>query len=182
MAGKTLTTAAVLIPPKSLWEPIQAIRREHDRQVRRWMPHITLLYPFRPWDAFDLIEPPLARACAKIKPFEVVLGRFSWFEHSPTRFTIWLAAEPAEFVKALHEALWRVMPDCDDVRQFPGGYTPHLSVGQASSRRDMQELVASLQARWKPLTFTAREVALIYRFDPPDDVFRVDRTVALGGG
>jgi hypothetical protein len=38
----------VIIPPEAVWEPIQAIRRRHDRKLRRWMPHITLLYPFRP--------------------------------------------------------------------------------------------------------------------------------------
>ena len=52
MSQKTHTTAAVLIPPEDVWGPIQAIRREHDRQFRRWMPHITLLYPFRPREQF----------------------------------------------------------------------------------------------------------------------------------
>ena len=47
-SATTHESAIVLIPPQEVWEPIQAIRRVHDRQVRRWMPHVTLLYPFLP--------------------------------------------------------------------------------------------------------------------------------------
>ena len=49
--NKTHTTAVVLIPPEEVWEPIQALRRAHDRNFDRWMPHITLLYPFAERDA-----------------------------------------------------------------------------------------------------------------------------------
>ncbi len=48
MAGVTYTTGLVVIPPEAAWPPIQAIRAEHDRKLRRWMPHITLIYPFLP--------------------------------------------------------------------------------------------------------------------------------------
>jgi len=44
--GKTYTTAVVLIPPEDVWEPIQKLRRVYDRHFDRWMPHLTLLYPF----------------------------------------------------------------------------------------------------------------------------------------
>jgi len=45
-------TAAVIIPPEDVWEPIQAIRQRHDRKVGCWMPHITLFYPFLPRSRF----------------------------------------------------------------------------------------------------------------------------------
>jgi hypothetical protein len=48
MPVKTHHTAVVAIPPPEVWSPIQAIRRQHDRNVQRWMPHITLIYPFMP--------------------------------------------------------------------------------------------------------------------------------------
>ena len=49
--------AVVLIPPLEVWEPVQAIRRAHDRQYHRWMPHVTLVYPFRPRRLFEEVEP-----------------------------------------------------------------------------------------------------------------------------
>jgi hypothetical protein len=56
---KTPNTAVVLIPPQELWEPIQAIRRVHDLHVERWMPHVTLLFPFAPAERFAQAEPDL---------------------------------------------------------------------------------------------------------------------------
>jgi 2'-5' RNA ligase len=181
MTDKTHKTAVVLIPPRAVWAPIQAIRRRHDRQVRRWMPHVTLLYPFRPRGEFLAVADALAAACAGIEPFEVTLSEFSFFAHGPKGFTLWLAPEPAAPLVALQEAVWRCAADCDDVRRFAGGFTPHLSVGQVKGRARLERLRASLQADWRPLHFVAGEVAMIWRADPPEDVFQVDRTVALGG-
>ncbi len=180
MKTKTHTTAVVLIPPQALWEPIQAIRHKHDRQVRRWMPHITLLYPFLPLAEFDAVAQRLAQACARIEPFELRLEGFRHFDHGGESFTVWLAPEPSQAVVNLQEALWRVVPKCDDVRRLVGGFTPHLSVGQVRGRAALEALLAELQRGWRPLSFAVHEVCLIYRFEPPDDVFRVSRAVPLG--
>ena len=40
------TSAVVLVPPRDLWAPIQAIRATNDKSYLRWMPHVNLLYPF----------------------------------------------------------------------------------------------------------------------------------------
>ena len=180
MTGKTHKSAVVIVPPKELWEPIQTIRRIHDRQVRRWMPHITLLYPFVPADRFDRITELLAQTCRESEPFEVTLSGFRHFEHRPGRYTLWLTPEPREPLVRLHEALWKVIPECDDVRRHPGGFTPHLSVGQAHGHGRLRELERSLQATWQPSSFTVTGIALIRRDDPPDDVFHIAHILPLG--
>ena len=45
MGNLTYTTALVVIPPAEVWLPIQALRAKYDAKVRRWMSHITLVYP-----------------------------------------------------------------------------------------------------------------------------------------
>jgi 2'-5' RNA ligase len=181
---KTHETAVVLIPPEDVWEPIQAVRRRYDRQVRRWMPHVTLLYPFRPRDDFDAVASPLRDVCHGIEPFEVRLAEFRHFRHGRDRYTLWLAPEPAETLRRLQAALESAVPDCNDVSRYADGFTPHLSVGQVRGDEARTALQSSLQAAWSAqggVSFPARHVSLIWRRPPPDDVFRVDRTIPLGG-
>lgn len=180
MPEKTHKTAVVLIPPEEVWGPIQAIRRAHDRQVRRWMPHVTLLSPFRPAEAFASVAPALEAAAAGVQPFDVTLAELRWFRHGRGRFTMWLAPEPAERLVALQTALQEAVPDCDDVSRHAGGFVPHLSVGQAPGRSALEEIVGALRSDWRPVRFRASEVSLIHRGDPPDDVFRVASTIPLG--
>ena len=168
------------VPPEAAWEPIQAIRRRHDRHVRRWMPHVTLLYPFRPREEFDALAPPLAEACRRVGPFEIELGELRHFAHGRRSFTIWLSPEPADAVRRLQRALQAVVPDCDDTRGYRGGFTPHLSVGQARDHKQAALTVAALQREWAPLQFRASEVQLIWRNEPPDDVFRIGHRIRLG--
>ena len=44
--SKFYNSAVVIIPPQEKWESIQEIRETYDRGFNRWMPHITLIYPF----------------------------------------------------------------------------------------------------------------------------------------
>ena len=87
---KSHLTAVVLIPPAEAQEPIQQIRRRYYRKIDRWMPHITMLYPFAPRDAFQEASGGLAEACAAVQPFEITLKDFSGFDHGGGRFTLWL--------------------------------------------------------------------------------------------
>lgn len=173
---KTHRSAVVLVPPREVWGPIQEIRRLHDRHHGRWMPHVTLIYPFRPEETFDAVVPHFARACRRVSPFEMTLARFELFEHQGGSATLWLAPEPRKAVVRIHERLANVVPDCDDVRHFAHGYTPHLSVGQAPVA-EARRLRRELQAAWVPLTFPVRRVQLIAR--PADGPFEVLRSIPL---
>jgi 2'-5' RNA ligase len=179
--GTTHESAVALIPPAEVWEPIQAIRRVHDRQVRRWMPHVTLLYPFLPRDALAEAIPLAREALADLAPLAVALTRFDAFRHRGGTSTVWLAPEPREALAAIHAALVRRFPACDATGRFAGGFTPHLSVGQARGDGELTALRRELEG-WRPLVFTARAVSVIVREPPPRDVFRTFAEVPLGGG
>jgi 2'-5' RNA ligase len=177
----THESAVVLIPPGEAWEPIQAIRRDHDRQFRRWMPHVTLLYPFLPRTDLDGALRAAEEALATIAPFEVTLRRLDAFQHRGGTSTLWLAPEPKDALVAVQQALLRAFPDCDAVNRFASGFTPHLSVGQARGAEAVSALRRALEP-WAPLTFTARHVSVIVREPPPRDVFRTFADVPFGGG
>ncbi|NMO13467.1 endonuclease [Pyxidicoccus fallax] len=175
-------TAVVLIPPDSVWEPIQALRRKHDSKFQRWMPHITLLYPFLPEEHFDDAEALLTEALRDVQPFEVSLSEFSHFEHR-TNVTAWLRPEdcPRGALQALHAALEKALPECDEQgRKSARGFTPHLSIGQIprSGAADIERTLAAWARHWRPLTFEVREVCIIRR--KGDTPFEVVRRVPLG--
>lgn len=176
--GKSHHTAVAVVPPEGVWEPIQEIRRRHDRQIHRWMPHINLLYPFRPRAELPAITPALGDACGGIEPFPVTLGDFRYFRHGSGRCTLWLAPEPAEAVRDLQAALRAAFPDCDDLSRFPAGFTPHLSVGQFASPRECQRVREQLLAGWGPIAFPVTEVALLARAE--DLPFVVECRLPLG--
>jgi 2'-5' RNA ligase len=178
---KTFTTAVVLIPPSEVQPDIQAIRRVHDRHFKRWMPHITLLYPFRPRPEFDQLAERFAAACEVIEPFQVELAEMRFFRHRRDNFTLWLSPEPKGALIRLQAVLGSVAPDCNDVVRHRDGFTPHLSVGQVQGERQLLALRQGLQEAWQPLAFTAREISMIWRGEPPDDVFRIGHTVRLDG-
>jgi 2'-5' RNA ligase len=178
---KTHKAAVVVFPPEPAWGPIQAIRREHDRHLRRWMPHVTLLYPFRPAAQFEAVLPALRQAVQPLAPFDVTLRTIRSFEHGRGRYTLWLAPEPASGLDELQAALQTAVPDCDDVRRYANGFTPHLSIGQVQGRAAYAALKETLHHAWQPLTFRVDRIHLIRLREPPADVFEVVHTVQWGG-
>jgi|GEM_PF-184633 len=176
--------AVVLIPPEELWGPIETLRSKHDRNYERWMPHVTLLYPFVPEEHFAEAEALIAEALRELNPFQVTLSGFSHFEHRGS-VTAWLRPEdrPHGAIKELQAVLQTALPQCDEQgRKSENGFTPHLSVGQLprSSPAEIRRTLSAWERDWKPLTFEAHEVCLISRRG--DVPFEVRRRVQLGGG
>lgn len=177
--NKSHKSAIVIIPPQSLWSTIQEIRAKHDDKFRRWMPHITMVYPFRHRRDFNIAAEKLTPVCAQIEPFSIELKTFKYFRHGREKHTMWLAPEPVPQLRTLQSALTSVFPDCDDVQQISGQFTPHLSVGQVQGADNLTKLLTELQSQWQPISFTVNEVNLIWRNDAPDDIFRIGTKVPL---
>lgn len=181
MSMLTHSTAIVVIPSQDVWHAIQAIRTKRDAKVRRWMPHITLVYPGRPVSDFPAVQERLAIACHDLPAFEVELADFRTFRHRRGNYTIWLAPKPDAGLIELQAVVQRAVLGDEFVGGRPQGFQPHLSVGQVQGNIEMQRLVAELQAAWQPVRFAVSGISLIWRDEPPDDVFRVAGTVPLGG-
>ncbi|MFF5975781.1 RNA repair domain-containing protein [Streptomyces sp. NPDC012769] len=169
----TYRTALAWLPPPGLWEPIQSIRRVHDRQIRRWPPHVNVVYGFVAEADFLRAIPVVAAALRTVPPFRARLQGVRWFRHR-TDATVWLdpAAAGPEPWQRMREALEERFPLCVDDR----GFTPHLSLGRsrepAALAARCEELLGTMSVRVEELVLLAR------RGDGP---MRVRATVPLGG-
>lgn len=172
----TARTAVAWIPPRELWAPLQAVRREHDPQFDRWPPHVNVLFGFVPESDFDRAAPLVAAAAAEVAPFAARLAGVHTFGHREDA-TLWLdpAADGAGSWAELRAALERRFPRCGGRRAE--GFTPHLTLGRS---RDPQRVAAGIEARLSEVPYGVRELVLLSRRG--DEPMRVRATVKLGTG
>lgn len=175
--NKVYTSAVVIIPPKDKWEPIQEIRRRYDRQINRWMPHISLIYPFRPESEYNSLEQQFLVVCKEIKPFEIKLKSFKYFNHGHQNFTIWIAPEPKNSITNLQKSFQLLVPDCNEVNLYKSGFSPHLSVGQIKGKKFLLDTIQQLETKWHEIKFTLNKIYFIAREKCKESLFQVKKVI-----
>jgi 2'-5' RNA ligase len=171
--SKVYNSAVVIIPPQAKWDSIQGIREIYDRGFNRWMPHITLLYPFRPKTEYITLETLFSETCKTLKPFELIFKSFKSFNHGHQNFTLWLEPEPANLIISLQAEILKIVPDCNDVNKYRDGFKPHLSVGQIKGKKRLLNLITELQKSWKEIKFVLDKIYFISRENVKTSQFEI---------
>lgn len=173
-------SALAIVPPEDAWSAIQAIRMEHDRHVRRWMPHVNLLYGFVPEEHFPIAEKMIAAALRAQTTFTVTLAELRHFDHHASS-TVWLhpASEPEGAITSLQATLEALFPLCNEQSRISAhGFTPHLSIAQARGAHDAAAHIAAWAAEWRPIVFPVRAVQLLARSG--EEPFTIRASIPFG--
>ena len=177
--SKAYNSAVVIIPPQDKWDSIQEIRKLYDRQINRWMPHITLLYPFRPEYEYSTLEKKFSEKCKTIRPFEIQLNQFKYFNNGKQRYTVWLNPEPVESIINLQSKILEIVPECNDVNKYKHGFKPHLSVGQIQGKKNLLDLIKNLHENWNAVHFTLNKIFFISREKSKTSKFEIKKQIKL---
>lgn len=173
--SKVYSSAVVIIPPEENWDPIQEIRKKYDRNINRWMPHITLLYPFRSQEDYNNIAAEFLEVTKLINAFEINLKDFNFFPSGRQTYTLWLDPRPNESIINLQSKILKLVPDCNDVNKFKSGFKPHLSVGQIKGKNNLSTVIADLKSEWNEIKFLLNEIFFIARDENKMSSFKIFR-------
>ncbi|MCA9562057.1 MAG: 2'-5' RNA ligase family protein [Myxococcales bacterium] len=175
---KTHKSALVIIPPKETWNSIQQLRQRFDRGFARWMPHLTMLYPFATENRLGEAADHLSSVLRGERRFEIRLEGVSHFAHRGGRFTFWLGPRDTEPVTRLHGKLVKALPSFDDTSSGPKGFVPHLTLGQAEGRGQLAARQQLANASLTPVVFPVENLAIVTRDE--NGPFSVFKELRLG--
>ncbi len=155
----TYESGIVIIPPKSVWTPIQNLREQYDAKAYRWMPHITMIYGFVPEEYFEEATSLVSEALKGFPCFEVNLKEYQTFSHRKKE-TVWLnPVTENNILVQLQTVIQNCFPQCNEQLKGLQGFTPHMSVGQFANKEEAFQKLP----KWKALEFPVESIAFISR-------------------
>lgn len=165
---KSYKSALVIVPECDALDTIEQIRKLHDRRYYRWMPHITMIFPFVAVDGPAETRENTIKIVRDIvyakKQLSISFACFNSFTHSRNSHTLYLRPDSGSEIalQSLVDQLAKALPDFDDVRR-DGHFSPHLSLGQFRSKQAMQEVEVEYEALPCSVTFQAYSMAWVTR-------------------
>src|SRR3954471_3272052 len=127
----TGATAIVIVPPRDVCGYADHYRRLYMPDTMHHIePHITVVYPFAPYEQLAEIEPRLAQVLAGCPPTRLSIRGFSAFRDSGV---LYLRLADPERVLSFYRAIHAEFPEYAAYGgEHDANLTPHLTVGRFS--------------------------------------------------
>jgi RNA 2',3'-cyclic 3'-phosphodiesterase len=157
-------TALIIVPPPDICAFADHYRQLYmPAMVPRIEPHITIIYPFAPYDQLQDVEPRLRAVLATCPPRWVSLRGFSVFRESGT---LYLHLADPERVLSLYRAILAELPEYLPYGgEFGEHLTPHLTVGQFDDPAELDKAYNELSSQKLYIGFEVDYLVLKYEMD-----------------
>jgi len=94
-------------------------------------------------------------------------------------FSLKPQTEPPDALQQLHKVLFDLFPFCDELSTIgENGFSPHLTVGQFTSKKVTEEKQLEFNSKLKPIIFVVDKIYLISRSG--DNPFTIKYTLPFG--
>jgi len=169
------TRSAIIIkPPDELIAQIQEIRKQHDKDYKRWMPHIKLVYPFVDEKEFLSIKSKIVEAVSFVPPFEITMNKFSSVIRGQGAHIV-LKTQPVQAVRDLQQAFKNVF---SGVNLSSRDIHPHLTVAQTQKDK-VPAFIQQITKGYNAIKWEVNEVCIVSR--ELDGDFTVKHVIKLSG-
>jgi hypothetical protein len=154
--GVNVETALVVATPE-VEDLIGACRMMHDPAAQGGFPaHITLIYPFIPFDRAEREQDTIGDIVAGFASFSFRFARTRRFPQG----TLWLEPDPDDVFVALTQALWDRWPDAPPYGGQFDEVIPHCTVAEPFGDPDLDAIESTVRAGL-PVTLRASVVDLM---------------------
>lgn len=174
----TRHTMLVVVPPDDVCEKIDEMRSKLDKSYQKsLMPHLSIFFEFVPKNMMYQASKALEDEIVKLKPFKVVLKRFTTNDNSKYIFLEpdIVDSEKKDVENYELQRLFKVcvglFPSCKD--SFSGKtFAPHITVATVDQNKK-KKIMKELEEKWEPLEFEVNELHIIARNHPdsPAEIF-----------
>ncbi|KAL7927311.1 hypothetical protein ACQKWADRAFT_276343 [Trichoderma austrokoningii] len=174
-------TALCLIPPPHLWGPVNSLRSLNDEKFTKWLPHVTLVYPFVKPEALSDAAEALSGLDLMPDGDDIFInleeaGVFSHRRHS----TLFIRPKSGQEQKRLSELRDRI---CRFLG-WPKGreYQPHLTVAQSEdAHAAWHQFLLGKVRLVTPLTWNTHQLAILIRDPVSPNKMTASRPMRLWG-
>jgi 2'-5' RNA ligase len=170
-----LSTAVVIFAPHEVQAIAVPILRQYALDsLIRVPPHITLMFPFVPFEQLDSAAQTIKSISTDIRPFDVTLSSYDQFPG-----VIFMQPANPEPIKAVFKQIYDAFPLYPPYGgAFGNDLHPHVTVGEFKNEAEQR---AVWLPDYAPITFRAERVHLIYGIHREPFPWLTHSVIAFGG-
>jgi 2'-5' RNA ligase len=157
-------TALVIVPPPDVCGFADHYRALYmPDKVRTIEPHVTIVYPFVPYDRLPEAEPRLREALSHCPPTRLSLRGFRTF---PADGVLYLYLANEERVHSIYRAVLAAFPEYPAYEGKHGDqWIPHMTVGIFTDRQELERVHSDLAIQNLYIGFDVEQVTVKAEMD-----------------